>query len=186
MKQGEPQKALRGGIRWTFLEPFGRFCQLLAEKCPDCLKDFWKLTFEYPHEGPGVAGLALLALDRAAGFAPLPLDDGGEIGIYKYTYKNIYMNTYTCVYIYIYIYIYVYICICLTHHTYIGPEPLSLSPSLCLLADPQPVHPQPRKARQVLTLRIAYHRVPGIIAYHQQPEVNYLPRFSPQLISLER
>ena len=53
---GMPQKALRGGIGWTFLEPFGRFCQHLAEKCPDCLKDVWKLTFEYPHEGPGVGG----------------------------------------------------------------------------------------------------------------------------------
>ena len=49
-----PQKALRGGIWWTFLEPFGRLCQLLAEKCSGCLKDVWKLTFEYLHKGLGV------------------------------------------------------------------------------------------------------------------------------------
>ena len=50
-----PQKALRGGISGAFLEPLVRFCQFLAEKCPGFLKDGWKLTFEYPHEGPGAA-----------------------------------------------------------------------------------------------------------------------------------
>jgi len=31
-----------------------------------------------------------------------------------------------------------------------------------------------------------HRRNAKIVAYHQQPEVNYLPRFSPQVISLER
>ena len=42
------------GISGTFLEPLVRFCHLLAEKCPGFLKDLWKLTFEYPPEGPGL------------------------------------------------------------------------------------------------------------------------------------
>ena len=29
------------------------------------------------------------------------------------------------------------------------------------------------------------HRVPSLLYIHQQPGVNYLPRFGPQLISLE-
>ena len=33
---------------------------------------------------------------------------------------------------------------------------------------------------------IHLRKPPYVPTYHQQPEVNYLPRFSPQLISLER
>jgi hypothetical protein len=45
-----PQKALRGGIRWTFVDVFVN----IWRESPTFPKNLTKLTFEYPHEGPCV------------------------------------------------------------------------------------------------------------------------------------
>jgi len=59
------------GPSWGYprcvLGAIGAFCQLLAGKGPGFQKNLKKLTFEYPHEEPGV---------RAGGGAPPPAELG--------------------------------------------------------------------------------------------------------------
>ena len=68
-----PQKALRGGIRWTFLESLGRFCREISPKVD---KPNGNLLLKYPHKGPCVGRHRHRAQER--GCLPLvPLGNAG-------------------------------------------------------------------------------------------------------------
>ena len=69
-REPNPQKALRGGISRSFLEPLGRSWSHCGHLWPTIDKVSEELTLRYPHEGPCVARTP--GVDKSGGALPEP------------------------------------------------------------------------------------------------------------------